>query len=354
MPSNEYKLTKNYCLLLKFLRTPFLRIVYLRDFLLFQIYIRSSDADRTLASAQAVVMGMFSAKESINSTSWLPIPIHATSPGFPDPYCKVTAIDCPLQHRLEDETNKDEGNTYNEQYKELFKFLENATGIENFNFEDADSIYNIQREIWNGLVDKQPSWINQTWPQYNNRTTMDIIIELNNHLSLNQANSFEKSKALTGLTLYNWLQNMMQATEGKAKQKMLLFSSHDGTLSSFLYSLIVANGLTVPYSAAIIMEVYSDDNSSRSQVELYYRNETHSNSPFRLYFPECYDSCYVDSLMGIYKNSVLESLDDMYQYCESNLTACNPTPKASKSARSQTSIIGIVLSTIFISILYVQ
>ncbi|PAV81437.1 hypothetical protein WR25_13214 [Diploscapter pachys] len=254
----------------QFLRTRYIDTGFVSEkFNTSQIYIRSSDADRALASAQAVVTGMFSAEESINSTSWLPVPIHATSPGFPDPYCKATSIDCPLQHKLEDETNKEGGKIYDEQYKELFKFLENATGIKNFNFEDVDSVYNIQRELWNGLVDKQPSWINQTWPQYNNRTTMDIITELNSHLSQNQANSFEKAKAVTGLTLYNWLQNIMQATEGKAKQKMLLFSSHDGTLSSLLYSLSVANGLTVPYSAAIIMEVYSDNNSSRNQVEVF-------------------------------------------------------------------------------------
>lgn len=59
-------------------------------------------------------------------------------------YCKTTAIDCPLQIRLENETNKEEGKIYNEQYKELFKFLENATGIKNFAFEDVNPIYNIQ------------------------------------------------------------------------------------------------------------------------------------------------------------------------------------------------------------------
>ena len=76
----------------------------------------------------------------------------------------------------------------------------------------------------------------------------------------------------------------MQATEGKAKQKLLLFSSvtyffnlkwlfesfqHDGTMISFLYSLNVSNGLMVPYTSAIIMEVYSDNNSSRNQVEVF-------------------------------------------------------------------------------------
>lgn len=67
------------------------------------------------------------------------------------------------------------------------------------------------------------------------------------------------------------------------------------------------------YWKFIYHKIISSELISYDILQLYYRNETHSNSPFRLYFPECYDSCYVDSLTEIYKNSVLESLDDMYQ-----------------------------------------
>ncbi|PIO68733.1 hypothetical protein TELCIR_09467, partial [Teladorsagia circumcincta] len=52
-----------------------------------EVYIRSSDSDRALTSAQAFTSGFYPANGSFQwqtGDPWQPIPIHANSPGEPD------------------------------------------------------------------------------------------------------------------------------------------------------------------------------------------------------------------------------------------------------------------------------
>ncbi|EYB99359.1 hypothetical protein Y032_0123g1160 [Ancylostoma ceylanicum] len=52
-----------------------------------QVYIRSSDSDRALTSAQAFLSGFYPAEGSFQwqpGSTWQPIPIHASTPGEPD------------------------------------------------------------------------------------------------------------------------------------------------------------------------------------------------------------------------------------------------------------------------------
>ncbi|CAJ0603763.1 unnamed protein product [Cylicocyclus nassatus] len=59
----------------------------------------------------------------------------------------------------------------------MFKVLEEKTGIAN-SYVNVDNVYDITRELNNNLTDKQPPWVFQTWLEYDNRSTMDIISEM--------------------------------------------------------------------------------------------------------------------------------------------------------------------------------
>ncbi|KHJ95031.1 hypothetical protein OESDEN_05030 [Oesophagostomum dentatum] len=67
---------------------------------------------------------------------------------------------------------------YNGQYAKLFKLFENQTGIGNFSFKNIGKIYDIHRELIHNMTEKQPDWVFKTWPEYGNRSTMEIVKEL--------------------------------------------------------------------------------------------------------------------------------------------------------------------------------
>ncbi|VDL81984.1 unnamed protein product [Nippostrongylus brasiliensis] len=195
-----------------------------------EVYIRASDSDRSLTSAQSFLFGFYPAAGAFQwqtNNPWQPIPIHATTPDEPDLLIKPTATKC---EKYDDEVQKEDeaqAVVYNAKYAEMFQFLGNATGIANFSYPNVNKVYDIQRELNNGMTAKQPAWVFKNWTQYDNRSTMDIITELRTYRMITQFNSTEKAKMIAGYLLNNWIQNANQVANGTmtSPKKMLLYSS---------------------------------------------------------------------------------------------------------------------------------
>lgn len=102
------------------------------------------------------------------------------------------------------------------------------------------------------------------WGQVLNRdaeklvTTFDLILDLKRVQRLGEFNSAEKSKLRTGYLLGQIFNQFERFKDGEILPKLTLYSSHDATLSSLLYSLNASNELLVPYAAAITFELYVD------------------------------------------------------------------------------------------------
>ncbi|KAK5968781.1 hypothetical protein GCK32_013779 [Trichostrongylus colubriformis] len=241
-----------------------------------EVYIRASDSDRALTSAQAFTSGFYPANGSFE---WQP---------------GVEADD------------NEQAKRYNMQYSEMFQVLGEGTGIANFSYKNINRIYDINRELIHGMTEKQPSWVFKYWPQYSNRSTMDIIYELRTIRWVTKCNSTSKANMIAGYLLNNFIKNAKNVANGSMTnpKKMLLYSSHHGTLLSLLYALGVGNNLTVPYGAAIIMEVYKDGKDF--QVEWFYRNDS-TKAPYPLKIPECGSPCTVNKMAKQYNNIVVDS-----------------------------------------------
>ncbi|KHJ95029.1 hypothetical protein OESDEN_05028 [Oesophagostomum dentatum] len=83
---------------------------------------------------------------------------------------------------------------YSAQYGKLFKFFEEKTGISNFSFYHIDKIHEIHTELIHNMTEEQPEWIFETWPEYGNRSTMEIVKELYRIQMITGYNSPQKSK----------------------------------------------------------------------------------------------------------------------------------------------------------------
>ncbi|KAK5986098.1 Intestinal acid PHOsphatase [Trichostrongylus colubriformis] len=282
-----------------------------------EVYIRSSDSDRALTSAQAFTSGFYPANGSLEwqpGGPWQPIPIHGTTPGEPDLLIKPTSTRCKKYDDLVEADDNEQAKRYNTQYSEMFRVLGEGTGIANFSYKNINKIYDINRELIHGMTEKQPSWVFKYWPQYNNRSTMDITYELRTIRRITKFNSTSKANMIAGYLLNNFIENAKKVANGSMTnpKKMLLYSSHDGTLLSLLYALGVANNLTVPYGAAIIMEIYRDDKNF--QVEWLYRNDS-TKAPYPLKIPECGSPCTVSNMARQYNNIVVDSYAAQQKVC---------------------------------------
>jgi hypothetical protein len=89
-------------------------------------------------------------------------------------------------------------------------------------------------------------------------TAFDLIVELKRIQRLGEFNSQEKSKLRTGFLLGHIVEQFDRMSNEEVLPKLTLYSSHDATLSSLLYSLNASNELLVPYAAVISFEFYVD------------------------------------------------------------------------------------------------
>uniref|UniRef100_A0A8C2QAD8 Lysosomal acid phosphatase n=1 Tax=Cyprinus carpio TaxID=7962 RepID=A0A8C2QAD8_CYPCA len=109
-----------------------------------EIYIRSTDVDRTLMSAEANLAGMFppNGSEEFNpDLKWQPIPVH-TVPADKEKLLSFPLEDCPRYTQLMNETEKtDIFLNMTETYKDLIEMVRNKTGLEKANIETIWSLY---------------------------------------------------------------------------------------------------------------------------------------------------------------------------------------------------------------------
>ena len=85
--------------------------------------------------------------------------------------CKCTSVKCPNYELIYNADESRDSQTYTEKYKDYFAMLaqQNTTGNTNFSYSDVNGMYDITRELLHNLTDLQPTWINQSFPQYDRK-----------------------------------------------------------------------------------------------------------------------------------------------------------------------------------------
>ncbi|KAE9556041.1 hypothetical protein FO519_000787 [Halicephalobus sp. NKZ332] len=230
-----------------------------------EVYIRASDYDRAQVSAQSFVSGMFppSGYDQWNpDLVWQPIPIHGTSPGLQDPLLKPTDMDCPKYDKLwEDKYKHPVNDEIKEKYGPVLSMLEGTTGYgSDLSIKHAAKLVDITREVTHNL--SQPDWVNLKWPEYGNNSTLDIIVEIYRLRRMAQFDNKDLAKLRGGVVARDFIERLLNASKGNFNEatKMMLYSSHDGTLLALLYSMGIADYQLVPYAATIIFELSRDEN----------------------------------------------------------------------------------------------
>ncbi|KAM4666254.1 lysosomal acid phosphatase isoform 1-T1 [Amazona ochrocephala] len=261
-----------------------------------EIFIRSTDYDRTLMSAEANLAGMYppeGAQIFNPNISWQPIPVH-TVDRSDERLLKFPLTPCPRYEQLQNETRHSA--VYINKTKENWQFLQmvaNKTGIRDVSLEGVWSVYDT---LFCEQVHKMdlPEW-----------ATPDVMTRLKQlkdfgfEFLFGIQDRVEKARLQGGVLLGHIRKNLTKAADVSAHQnlKLLVYSAHDTTLVALQMALDVYNKIQPPYASCHLFELYQEDDGNYS-VELFYRNES-GKEPFPLTIPGCPHTCPLQTFLEL-------------------------------------------------------
>ncbi|KAM6893498.1 lysosomal acid phosphatase-like [Xenentodon cancila] len=241
-----------------------------------EIYVRSTDFDRTLMSAASTLAGLYPPSGHqlfMPGLNWQPIPVHTVSRSE-EKLLSYPSQNCPLYTQLMSETRQ------SEEYV-------NVT-------ETYQSLHNLPA----------PDWV-----------TPEIMEDLKIMKNFVFQSLFgihkqlEKSRLQGGILLGEIVKNLskMALPGPKPQLKMMLLSAHDTAIAALQSSLDLYNGLLPPYASCHMIELYTEDDGSAS-VSMFYRNDS-TVSPYQLQLPGCALDCPLEDFVRITKPSISEDRD---------------------------------------------
>uniref|UniRef100_A0A8C0MB88 acid phosphatase n=1 Tax=Canis lupus familiaris TaxID=9615 RepID=A0A8C0MB88_CANLF len=224
-----------------------------------QVYIQSTDVDRTLMSAMTNLAGLFP-PEGISiwnpSLPWQPIPVHTLSLSE-DRLLYLPFRDCPRFKELTEETLKsEEFQKRLHPYKDFIETLPTLTGYH------TQDLFGMWTKVYDPLFCE--SVHNFTLPSWATEDTMTKLKELS-ELSILSIYGIhkqkEKSRLQGGVLVSEILNHMKIATQPSNHRKLIMYSAHDTTVSGLQMALDVYNGILPPYASCHIMELYLEKGS---------------------------------------------------------------------------------------------
>ncbi|XP_073692112.1 lysosomal acid phosphatase-like [Garra rufa] len=266
-----------------------------KDYDRHEIFIRSTDVDRTLMSAQANLAGMFppSGSNMFNpDLKWQPIPVHTVSMDE-EKLLSFPLGDCPRYTQLMNETEKtDIFVNMSETYKDFVEMVRNKAGLKKASIDTVWRVYDtLFSEAKHGK--RPPDWVTPS--------VMEKLEVLNNfdlQIMFGVYNRTEKCRLQGGLLLDQIIKNLTNAADSKQKVKMIVYSAHDTTIVALQEALNVFNGLQPLYASCHLIELHQEENGVFS-VEMFYRNDTNVSEPYPVSLPDCSQRCPLQDFVNL-------------------------------------------------------
>ncbi|XP_030062357.1 prostatic acid phosphatase isoform X2 [Microcaecilia unicolor] len=285
----------------KFLRirySGFLNDTYNRH----EVYVQSTDYDRTLMSAQANLAGLFPPvdKEIWNpNLKWQPIPVH-TTPVSQDQLL-LPFQNCPrVKELLKDTLASKEFQNLLQPYQDVLKNVSHETG---YSVTELTS-----GKLWlvydTLLCEDKHNFTLPNWVTPDIKAKLQKLSEFFLLALFGLSNQLEKSKLQGGVIMKSILKNITDATIPSNLRKMIIYSAHDTTIGGLQMALDVSNGQLPPYAACHFFELHQEENGQYS-IEMFYRNDS-SEKPYVLTLPGCASPCPLQKFTELISPIIVE------------------------------------------------
>ena len=264
----------------------------------YDIYVRSTDIDRTLMSAESHLAGLYppSGNQIWDSINWMPIPVHT----IPEDKDNVLAAKkyCPrYNYERENVLNSPEMKRIDKENRKLYTYLTKMTGNKISSVESILQLYDTLfiEALYNKTL---PEWTKSVFP---NKLKPFAIKSLTID-AYNKILQRLKSGLLVG--------EMVDHMEKKSKnalvpnRKVWMYSAHDLTIANLLMTLNVFDPHCPPYAAMVLIELRVN---LRNQyfVTVSYKNT--SGEPQLLTLPGCIAVCPLNQFIALTKDIVPEN-----------------------------------------------
>ncbi|KAK6178514.1 hypothetical protein SNE40_013292 [Patella caerulea] len=225
------------------------------------IYVRSTNIHRTIASLRCVLAGLYGSEE-LNAKGPVTIPVSRTQSEilFPNSH------NCPVVRQINHASMIHFDDIPG--FKEDRKKLENILGI--------DSEHGSRKLNFIFIRDDIVARVTHGYPMPDIiKPFLDMIeknaIKMMYYAFCGQSEAQRKVglRLTTGLAVGANLDRMEEAVQGKRKHKMCLYSTHDSTLVALLASFDIFDHTWPPFAADLRLELYEDSNGKHWVKVLY-------------------------------------------------------------------------------------
>lgn len=263
----------------------------------YDIYVQSTDVDRTLMSAEANLAGLYPpVKDQIwDNIKWMPIPVHTVSEK--QDYVLKGSKYCPrYNYELEKVLTSPEMEQINKANAKLYAYLTENTGSKISSLEQVNQLYNILyiQHLYNKTL---PQWTKSVFP--------DKLIPLASLSFTTQAYNTILQRLKSGSLLGEMIKHMVKKVQNTLKpdRKIWMYSAHDETVANMLMTLNLFEPHCPPYTAMILIELRTNS-ENQYFVTISYKNST--MEPILMTLPGCNILCPLDEFINLTRNVVPE------------------------------------------------
>ncbi|KAJ7383669.1 mitochondrial acyl carrier protein [Desmophyllum pertusum] len=271
-----------------------------------EIYVRSSDMDRCIMSAQTQLNGLYPPQGKQiwrDNLDWQPIGIHVV-PRAEDYLLRPLDYKCPRYDELMEKSRQ------NKEYVDMAKRNKEVLAYISMHAQTKVTLENAYQIHDTLFCEKSHNLTLPAWST--NGTTWEAVRNMNDFDMMWCFNTPEKAK-LTGGSLVGAIVNNMKDYLKSTSKKLHIYSAHDTTVAALLSALKVFDGISPAYSSAVMIELFSDEIDSKKNltVRIIYRYGQ-SNVPRVLKLSNCPEVCAFDDFI---KNTADVIPDDIDKAC---------------------------------------
>nr|CAD7462685.1 unnamed protein product [Timema tahoe] len=268
------------------------------------IYVLSTDLDRTLMSAESNLAGLYPATDPTSPLRAQPVPIRSR-PARDDDLIGG-GKPCPRLYQLMRLVLSSPGvDCIRNNFDTDFQYIHLHMGVNNVGIIEACLLLDVL------TVEQAHNMTLPEWTEGLDRRRLESL--MNFIVGVLPSATREIQRLNSGNLISELISHMVQKRNNSLSpnREMFMYSAHDITLSGIQMALGVYEAYPIPFAAAVLIELVVDQ-QQKYYVKVFYRNST-EHDPYLLTLPKCSPSCPLDTFIQLTQDLIPQ---DWQRECE--------------------------------------